>query len=363
MNSYDNLKYCRELTSFIKEERFHMPVTCSFWSALVHILWPLSDLGVKKLVVDNDTSFKAFILSKFCEVICWQFVTDVYDAQSVIYKHKAKNNIFLIKCFLFMEKLIRGPILYRLGDEIQEFKIIPLIVNRVFGNKCRGKRRGLGSCTKLLVLGEHFKQEYIKLGVEQEKIKIFGKVRLLDLGHKSKSRLDRDGIAFLFFLNKSLNPVYKEELRTIINMIASKFEAPSLKFKLHPKSEYTKQEFVEAMKLSNISFVFVNAPTELDKQRLISGCDFLVQKHSTICFDAVNLSVPVLSFNFKTSHEFDNMLEKLSGPYHSYTEFQFEENLNSIKTNPEFALQLVEYQSQSNFVKDSKALDIIDAVF
>jgi hypothetical protein len=268
------------------------------------------------LVLNNDYTIDGFTFSKKIPSFVLHSAMDVFNATTVITKHRYRGSKLLTHPLKILEKMIGYNFLPRLSSEIQEFNFIDLLIDRLFGWNAKGMRRGLGPSEGLLLSGKRFRYEYEKIGVDSKKIHVTGVPQYDDYFNSKKhgyKELEKNPI--VFFNSSTGNP--DKGLFNIVSEIRNSFPNKII-IAGHPKATDAVKRFISdvANKVENTE-VLLQKRTDDENKDLLLSAYFLVQRHSTLGLYAMSAKIPILSYSSEFEHPFDEMYFFLNSKYHA----------------------------------------------
>jgi hypothetical protein len=285
-----------------------------FWHFIKNISVDFTQYDV--LVLNHDCTIDGFVLSKKIPSFVLHSGMDVFNATTVITKHRYRGSKFLTYPLKVLEKWIGYKFLPRLSSEVHEFKLLDLLIDISFGWNAKGIRRGLGPSVGLLLSGENFRYQYEKIGVNNEKIHVTGVPQYDDLYNSKKydykTLKDRP---IVFFNSSTSNP--DKGLINIVSEIRNNFSNKII-IAGHPKATKAVKTFITdvASQVKNVE-VLLEKRSDDENKILLLDAYFLVQRHSTLGLYAMSARVPILSYSSEFEHPFDEMYFFLNSKYHA----------------------------------------------
>ncbi|MDB4245903.1 hypothetical protein N9832_06225, partial [Amylibacter sp.] len=258
------------------------------------------------LVCDTDVSIDGYVFSKKIPSFVLHSAMDVFNATSIITKHRYRGSRYFLYALRILEKCVGSNFLPRLAIEFQEFKFTELLVDKLFGWHAKGIRRGLGPSIGLLLSGKMFRYEYEKIGVDPKKIYITGvpqyddyfNARKYDYGEKKENPI-------VFFNSSTSRP--DKAMEAILSLIKDNFSNKVI-IAGHPRATNAVKSFYSdiANKFDNLELLLDKRSDDINKELLLNAC-FIVQRHSTIGLYAMSAGIPILSYSSEFEHPFDEM--------------------------------------------------------
>ena len=285
-----------------------------FWFFVKNISVDFEQYDV--LVLNNDCTIEGFTFSKKTPSFVLQSGMDVFNATTVITKHRYRGSKLLTHPLKILEKMIGYKLLPRLSGEIQEFNFIDLLIDRLFGWNAKGIRRGLGPSVGLLLSGKGFRYQYEKIGVDNKKIHVTGVPQYDDFFNSKKYDYKKLKDRPIVFFNSSTgNP--DKGLFNIVSEIRNYFSNKII-IAGHPKATNAVKNFISdvASKVENVE-VMLQKRSDDENKILLLDAYFLVQRHSTLGLYAMSARVPILSYSSEFEHPFDEMYFFLNSKYHA----------------------------------------------
>lgn len=285
-----------------------------FWRHVKNIAADFEQYDV--LVLDNDATIDGYTFSKKIPSFVLHSAMDVFNATTIITKHRYRGSKYFLYPLKILEKWIGYKFLPRLSDEFQEFNFPELILDRLFGWDAKGIRRGLGPSVGLMLSGKAFAYEYEKIGVDINKIHITG-VPQYDDYLKSK-KYDSKALKknpILFFNSSTGNP--DKGMLKIVSEIRNNFSNKII-IAGHPRATPAVKSFLSdvASKVENVEVMLDKRPDEENK-KLTLNAYFLVQRHSSVGLYAMAAKIPILSYSSVFEHPFDEMYFFLNSKYYA----------------------------------------------
>ena len=285
-----------------------------FWCFVKNISVDFEQYDI--LVTDQDCTIEGYFFSKKVPSFVLHSGMDVFNATTVITKHRYRGSKFLIYTLKVLEKWIGYKFLPRLSSEVQEFNLIDLLIDRIFGWNAKGIRRGLGPSVGLLLSGNRFRHEYEKIGVDIEKMHVTGVPQYDDFFYSKKHDYKKLKERPIIFFNSSTgNP--DRGLFDVVSEIRNNFPNKII-IAGHPKATNAVKKFISdvASKVENVE-VMLEKRSDDENKILLLGAYFLVQKHSTLGLYAMSARIPIISYSSEFEHPFDEMYFFLNSKYHA----------------------------------------------
>ena len=285
-----------------------------FWRHVKNIAADFEKYDV--LVLDNDVTIDGYTFSKKIPSFVLHSAMDVFNATTIITKHRYRGSKYFLYPLKILEKWIGYKFLPRLSDEFQEFNFTELLIDRLFGWDAKGTRRGLGPSVGLMLSGKGFGYEYEKIGVDIDKIHITG-VPQYDDYFKAKKHgykaLKKSPI--LFFNSSTSNP--DKGMLKVVSEIRNNFSNKII-IAGHPRATPTVKSFLSdvANKVENVE-VMLDKRSDDENKKLLLNAYFLVQRHSSVGLYAMAAKIPILSYSSVFEHPFDEMYFFLNSKYHA----------------------------------------------
>lgn len=285
-----------------------------FWLFVKNISVDFSQYDV--LVLDHDCTIEGYSFSKKVPSFVLHSGMDVFNATTVITKHRYRGSKLLTHPLKILEKWLGCKFLPRLSSEVHEFKLIDLLIDKAFGWKAKGIRRGLGPSVGLLLSGNNFRYQYEKIGVDNKKIHVTGVPQYDDFFNSKKYDYKKLKDRPIVFFNSSTgNP--DKGLVNIVSEIRNNFPNKII-IAGHPRATNAVKNFITdvASKVENVE-VMLQKRSDDENKILLLDAYFLVQRHSTLGLYAMSSRVPILSYSSEFEHPFDEMYFFLNSKYHA----------------------------------------------
>jgi len=317
------------------------------------------------------------IRSVYCHTSV-EFIDLNLTLEREIYK---KKEDWVEKWYFALDKLFRGKILPRLGENRLRFFADRLFFDRIMGWRAPNHLCGFSGVNLLTVAGSENKEAYAKAGIGKDRIVVAGNPNFdcLDaireefdvtrrLHFKKELGIESGGKIFSFFLSpSSFSDDQIREIVLVVDTICKCMPNANIVIKFHPKTgpkflgvfrselEAICNQFVLIDEFSGDKF---NA-----ELMLVSDC--IVQKQSTLGLMAMRYSIPVLSYNLVRTDYEDNMYKILGGSEHVESVVELKRALGSLfDPDAKRRMKTAQRQACEKFCihTDSAASNIVDAV-
>lgn len=261
-------------------------------------------------------------------------------------EHVLQRPVF--QACLFLDRLLGRRFLPRARGCILKFVPSHLILDRVMGWWARNTIHGFGKVQYLTVTGSRIRENYQACGLIEPKIFSIGSPSYEHVLERKASftaqqrveirkelGLDVNRPLFSFFLSPSdFSEIQLNEVVTVIDSIRKKNQDSQFLLKFHPKTVQTAiKRFKNALTGydNDVRFV-VEFFGDDHNTLLVLASDFLLQKQGTVGFIAMLCRLPIISYNFYTTDDDDDMYENIGGSFHVRDVSELNETLDRLTT-------------------------------
>ena len=255
----------------------------------------------------SDASFnEELVISQYVKTLCIQFTMNTSNTNELVRWFKYEREKHQKKAWL-IEKLTQAS-QYRCFGELygpHGGNYINHLVMKLLNILPEGERMGMGESSAVFVMGDKFKDEFIKLGVPKEKIHIGGALsysKIFDL--KPNFMIEEKKIVTIFLQNIKKNDDllfgnydFYNSLSILLNQVKNTLNNNVIfYFKLHPKELHSPflEEFFQSFSVAYKVF----KQGSVSNYDLIYSSDLNITMCSTVGIDTMLLKKPLLSFNF-----------------------------------------------------------------
>lgn len=246
-------------------------------------------------------------------------------------------------------------VLPRMGEVVTKYSAATLWIDRLMGWSAPSALVGASGAEIVCVPGEQVRENLIALGLESARVKTVGvpnyeflEVLRREFNEGQRRRvLDRYGIdsekkLFTFFLSPSaFSQAMVDEVRLVVERIKMRYPDCAIVLKFHPKTRVADPpRFIAELKYLGRDLVIIREFSGDEENALLILSSYaLVQKQSTVGFIAMQLKVPIISYNLVGTEYEDDMYKALGGSFHAEKVEELDEILVRLET-PEYREEL-----------------------
>jgi hypothetical protein len=313
---------------FTLRRRFHFAIVP--WD--YRVLWYLISKAIPSLTIHNTTNF-----------------VDVNLLLDYVALRLETSKKFSHRILKTMDSWVGKRLLPRVNSRQLEYGKAWLI-DKLMGCRSSNNLHGFSGIQYFTVMGDAIKENYQFMGVgvagSPTKIFVVGspnyeRLRMLALTQQERQAIRRDlnvpGEAELFslFLSpSSFDHSSVLEIRDVLETVCAHRENAWFVMKFHPKTARDEPGKIRAALGDYAARVTMVTAYEGDEwnARLVLASNCLLQKQGTVGFIAMMHSIPILSYNLRTTEYFDDMYEKIGGSFHAKSREELGENLRLLDT-------------------------------